>query len=224
MEGKEATPSQLSESSSVLDLSWSYDITDSVLQSEPPAHGMCEDDFSSILNCASTASAFMEEAELQGNTCEDGDRFWPRYCDRTLRSTLPHNRDTFQPSDPSNFPHTSSIWEEEESTRNNTKLRNTLDAFYELSCQKACTQRETCNAIAHKLSLKMADLRANRHMYALRSFQLAKIILDQDGDKILQSHSKDSAFSPPSGTASTIKAKSIPGFSDDVFSFIIKHN
>ncbi|KAM8945443.1 shieldin complex subunit 1 [Pelodytes ibericus] len=194
MDGNGVTPSLTSESSSVLDLSCTYDISGHVFQPEPSVD-MHEDDFSPVLT--------------SGSLEDLGKIVWRRMA-----------WDMEQP-DSHNFIK-SSMSNNEDGLACDSQILTTLDSFYELSCPKQCSKEE--NTITDQLSAKISDLHTKNHIYALRSFQMAKIILNRDGTKVLPNCTKDLAFSSSEGAESMMNTKPIPGISEDVISFIINSN
>ncbi|KAG8431365.1 hypothetical protein GDO86_018950, partial [Hymenochirus boettgeri] len=105
------------------------------------------------------------------------------------------------------------------------EIRNSLDAFYELGNQKEFTNIDDPSiAILHQLSTKISDSPASRKPYALRCFQLAKVIVSQECTKVLQNQPRDSIFISPTDTEIGANAAPIAGLSEDVRSFILKHS
>ncbi|XP_018422019.1 PREDICTED: uncharacterized protein C20orf196 homolog [Nanorana parkeri] len=93
------------------------------------------------------------------------------------------------------------------------QMRANLDAFYELSSQPGD------DLFSHQLTEKILELKQKKHLYALRSFQMAKIILHQEGAKVLENCVTDNVFS---STGETTNIKPVPGLSDDVVRFLKK--
>ncbi|KAM4694982.1 shieldin complex subunit 1 isoform 1-T2 [Discoglossus pictus] len=220
MDAPKVEASQQSESSSILDLSWSYGISDNVLQSDPTDGMMQEEDIGSVITSSSSVHIMEGSGGTHGNICDDNDKSWARCDQQSIKSSLPNI--TLNPTNANNLYQTSSDWEKDERDGDDAKIRNTLDAFYNL--QEKCNSKENpCNVALNQLSIKIAEMHANQQMYALRTLQVARIILNRDGANILQSDSKDSAFSSPTHVCSK-NPKPIPGLSKDVIKFVMKEN
>ncbi|CAH2255308.1 Hypothetical predicted protein [Pelobates cultripes] len=177
MEGSGTAQSIGSESSSVLDLSWTYDISDA-LQHEH-CKDTCADSFPSIFS--STSSGQVEE-DADSSTLK---------CKETVAD-------------------------------DDSQFRKTMDSFYELNCQDKCNQKEV--TVSQQLSAKISDLRVKNHLYALRSFQMARVILNRDGTNVLRNPSKDTPFSSQNDEQLIVNKLHIPGISEDVANFIIHNN
>ncbi|XP_053316394.1 shieldin complex subunit 1 [Spea bombifrons] len=200
MEQKGATPSQASESSNVLDISWTYDISHSAQQREPP-DGIRGDDFN-MPSTPASSGPLADDADSQVSVCED-----EKSHHQALRSA--------------SHPTATSMLEDKAAITDN-QIKNNLESFYELNCQKQCNQED--NAILDQLSEKISDLRTKNQMYALRSFQMARIILNRDGSNVLRNHSTDSVFSSAKPSDSTTNTEPIPGISEDAICFIRNKN
>ncbi|XP_053568156.1 shieldin complex subunit 1 isoform X2 [Bombina bombina] len=215
MDERKTTANQESQSSSVLDLCWSYDTAARVLQTEASA-GIHNEDYSMIITSGSSPP---EDTGSPGNIFEDGNQLRHQVSGHSLKSTL--RRNSFDSSKSSNLCQSLLECKNPQHATDDNEIRNILDDFYELHFQKACNEREDSGkAVLDKISMKIEELRANQHMYSLRNLQVARIILNRDGPKILQSHSTESVFSSPVHDQSSKYTKTIPGLSEDVIRFI----
>ncbi|XP_044519332.1 shieldin complex subunit 1 [Gracilinanus agilis] len=194
MEGQNATSDHCSEkSSSFLDLSLTYDIT------QKPRHE-ASSEVSSSMDILSSFSLDSEASNLNSEHNDAGTRedFW-----------LNHSM-TNQPE-----------------TAKDDGLRKSLDHFYEVYGQALPPPEDVLStAVSHRLSQKITELSSQESQkYALRSFQMAQVILNRDGYSVIQSHSKDVHFYPlEEGNASLDTEKPTPGLSTDVISFLLKES
>ncbi|XP_075060115.1 shieldin complex subunit 1 [Mixophyes fleayi] len=210
MEERGPAPSQMSECSSVLDLSCTYNISDTVLQQEPSS-GTWEEDLSLDLTSASSLPLQRNTGSTRNDCEEDGQS---EFEDDETSLRLPHSRDAFTVTDQNNFPLTSPLKLEKTQDKKDEQIRASLDAFYERSSQ-------TGEGDCHQLSEKIADLQKKNHLYALRSFQLGKIVLNQGGTNLLQNCHSNNVFTSQKETKSAMNIKPVPGLSKDVISFIM---
>ncbi|KAM9316800.1 shieldin complex subunit 1 [Gastrophryne carolinensis] len=193
MEDSGAAASQLSECSDVLDLSPTYMLTDSALKEDPCA-GTWEDDTSGAL--ASTSSEpSLSYTGCGIRHCEDNEKRTEEGDASITRTWLPSLETGVEVDD--------------------VHIRASLDAFYELSSQTGD------DPFSQQLSSKIYELKQKNHLYALRSFQMAKIILNQEGTKALQNCATDRFFA---STEPPVNIKPVPGISDDVVSFLMNRN
>ncbi|XP_072265756.1 shieldin complex subunit 1 [Pyxicephalus adspersus] len=195
--------SQSSECSSVLDLSCTYNISDSLLQPDPTP-GTLEDDSSCAL--ISSLSSSLNNTGYKTSLCED---------DEKLKLKLEDNESCSSSSivrEQRNCTMTSLPKPETNEDIDDAQMRANLDAFYELSSLPAN------DAFSQRLTEKISELKQTNNLYALRSFQIAKIILQQEGTKVLQSCTNDNVFSSTGGATDI---KPVPGISDDVVRFLM---
>ncbi|XP_077341629.1 shieldin complex subunit 1 [Lithobates pipiens] len=208
MEPPRAAASQSPQSSGVLDLSCTYDISKSLLHPEPATATLVEDS-SCALTWASPASS-LNYTGHRTSDCEDSEKI--RLEDDERLSAL-------SPSS------SSSIVREQRSSTitrletnediDDAQLRANLDAFYELSSLPGDDE------FSRQLTEKILELKQKNHLYALRSFQMGKIILRQEGTNVLQSSVTDNVFS---STGETLNIKPVAGLSDDVIRFLKDRN
>uniref|UniRef100_G3WDC0 Shieldin complex subunit 1 n=1 Tax=Sarcophilus harrisii TaxID=9305 RepID=G3WDC0_SARHA len=198
MEGQKATPDPCSEdSSNFLDLSPTYDIAQQLQQK--PRHEASSETSSSIdIPASFSLNSETSNLNLGQNDPGTSENFW-----------LDHSM--------ANQPE---IMEDD-------GLRKSLDHFYEVYGQTLPSPKDALSvAASHRLSQKIIELtNQESQKYALRSFQMAQVILNRDGYSIIQSHSKDVHFYPlEEGNASLDKEKPTPGLSKDVISFLLHEN
>lgn len=199
MERPGTASSQLSECSGVLDLSCTYNLSQG-LQPEP-SDGTLEEEFSCSLTLGSPSSSL--NSGFRTCSFEDNEKI------------KPEDNESFSSLSPSS---SSSIVGDQRSCTtlqtdedmDEAQIRANLDAFYELSSQPGD------DVFSHKLTEKILELKQKKHLYALHSFQVAKIILQQEGAKVLQDSVADNAFSSTGET----NIKPVPGISDDVVRFL----
>ncbi|KAM5165467.1 shieldin complex subunit 1 [Mantella aurantiaca] len=209
MEPSEAAASQCSECSNELDLSCTYNISNS--QPEPSA-GTWEEDSSCAFTSASPASS-LNIAGYRSSNCEDNenrrledDERLPALSPSSSFSIVREQRSSTITSSPKL---------ETNEDFDDAQIRADLDAFYELSSQPGG------DPFSRQLTEKILELKQKKHLYALHSFQMAKIILRQEGTKVLQSHITDNVFS---SIEETTNIKPVPGLSDDVVRFLKNKN
>ncbi|XP_038606860.1 secretogranin-1 isoform X2 [Tachyglossus aculeatus] len=196
MEGQETTPSYQSEGSSLLDLPSAYDITDRILQTR--GAGAISEASSSVENLGSLNS-------------------------------LAEYSNASNPNSEPNDPGTSEdFWLNDSSTAESGKkkedgLRKSLDRFYETFGQAWFPPGDPLSEAAVRcLDHQITTLASQESKkYALRCFQMARVILNRDGYSVLQRTSKQTLVSPLGGEAvSPDRAKSTPGLSKDVARFL----
>ncbi|XP_040207618.1 uncharacterized protein LOC120938028 [Rana temporaria] len=205
-----AAASQSSPSSGVLDLSCTYDPSKSLLQPEPPTGTLEEEEDSS---CAWTLASQASSLNYTGYGTSDCKRI--RLEDEERSS--PSSSSSIVREQRSSSPITSSSprLETNEDMEEEAQLRANLDAFYELSSLPGDDE------FSNQLSEKILELKQKKHLYALRCFQMGKIILRQEGSKVLQSNVADNAFS---SFGETLDIKPVSGLSDDVIRFLKDKN
>ncbi|XP_073484714.1 shieldin complex subunit 1 [Aquarana catesbeiana] len=209
MEPSGAAASQSSQCSGVLDLSCTYDVSKSLLQPEP-ATGTLEEDSSCALTSASPASS-LNFTGYRTSDCEDSEKMRPEDDERL--SALSPSSSSYIVREQRSSTITSSSRQETNEDIDEAQLRANLDAFYELSSLPGDDE------FSHQLTEKILELKQKNHLYALRSFQMGKIILRQEGTNVLQS--SDNVFS---STGETLNIKPVAGLSDDVIRFLKDRN
>uniref|UniRef100_A0A4X2KLZ5 Shieldin complex subunit 1 n=1 Tax=Vombatus ursinus TaxID=29139 RepID=A0A4X2KLZ5_VOMUR len=198
MEGQKATSNHCSEeSSNFLDLSPTYDIAQQ-LQQKPRHEASSET--SSSMDILASFSLDSEASHLNSGQNDPGtsENFW-------LNHSMANQPETME----------------------DDGLRKSLDRFYEVYGQTLPPPRDGLSeTTSHRLSQKITELTGqDNQKYALRSFQMAQVILNRDGYSVIQNHSKDVLFCPlEEGNASLDKEKPTPGLSKDVISFLLKEN
>ncbi|XP_068088598.1 shieldin complex subunit 1 [Hyperolius riggenbachi] len=208
MEVPEEAESQSSEHSSVLDLSCTYDIADSVVQQEPIA-GTSED----YASCVFTPSASsLDNTGYRISHSEDSEMVELERDERS--SAQPLGNDTSCFSDQRNIAATFFPKLAGDEDINDGHIRAALDAFYAQSSQTGD------NPYSRQLSGKISELKQKNHLYALRSCQMAKVILDLEGTKILENRATDDPFASNSKTEPAANLKPVPGLSQDVVTFL----
>ncbi|XP_013015454.1 shieldin complex subunit 1 [Cavia porcellus] len=106
-------------------------------------------------------------------------------------------------------------------------LRESLDRFYEAFGRPQPVSEDPLSASVRQcLSEKITELRGQgSRKYALRSFQMARVIFSRDGCSVLQRHCRDSHFYPlHEGSASLDDEKQTPGLSTDIVRFLLQQN
>ncbi|XP_074065605.1 shieldin complex subunit 1 [Macrotis lagotis] len=198
MEGQKATSDHCSEdSSNILDLSPNYDIAQ---QLQVKAGHEASSETSGSMDILASFSLDSESSNLNSRQNDPGtsENFWLNYSMTSQPQTMEDNG-----------------------------LRKSLDHFYEVYGQALPPPRDALSVEAsHRLSQKVTELtRKESQKYALRSFQMAQVILNRDGYSVIQNHSKEVHFYPEEGgNASLDKEKPTPGLSKDVISFLLKKN
>lgn len=93
-------------------------------------------------------------------------------------------------------------------------LRQSLDRFYEMfSHPQPAFGNPLSASVSQCLSQKINELKGQENQrYALRSFQMARVILNRDGCSVLRKHSRDAHFyAPGEGSMSLEDEKPTPG-------------
>lgn len=103
--------------------------------------------------------------------------------------------------------------------------RKSLDTFYKTCCQKKpYGGSPEYEAASQCVSVKMAELVAKGGMnYALKSLQIAQMVLNRDGSKVLPQQATFFSTSPKASLCLEQK-RQVPGLSDDILPFIMKQN
>ncbi|XP_005380896.1 PREDICTED: uncharacterized protein C20orf196 homolog [Chinchilla lanigera] len=106
-------------------------------------------------------------------------------------------------------------------------LRESLDRFYEVFGRPQPASEDPLSAsVCRCLSRKITELRGQgSRKYALRSFQMARVIFARDGCSALRRHCRDSRFYPlHEGSVSLDDEKQTPGLSKDIIRFLLQQN
>ncbi|KAG8583938.1 hypothetical protein GDO81_008598 [Engystomops pustulosus] len=201
--------SQTSDCSGVVDLSCTYKLSQCVPLQEDSPRSWQEDFCSTLTSTSSLAS--QRNPGSRKNSCDDNEEL-PLEEDKKSQF-VPQSSDASVATQQSAATLNSLHKLETKQGLNDEQIRARLDAFYEQS-----SWRGKDDAMSHQFSEKISDLSKKQHLYALRSFQLGKIVLNQEGEKILQSCSSNRSFS---SRGVSKKVDPIPGLSDDVVRFIM---
>ncbi|KAM3931560.1 shieldin complex subunit 1 [Leptodactylus fuscus] len=202
-------PSQTSDRSSVVDISCTYNISQSVLPQEPSPTSW-EDDFCSTLTSASSLTS-QNDTGSRKHCCDDNEN--PQLEEDEKSPIISQCSDAFLVTPQSATALNSSYRLETKQSLNDVQIRASLDALYEQSSW--CGKNDT---LSHQLSEKISDLSKKQHLYALRSFQLGKIVLNREGEKVLERCRSDNVFA---SREETKNVEPIPGLSNDVIRFIM---
>ncbi|XP_004383135.2 shieldin complex subunit 1 isoform X1 [Trichechus manatus latirostris] len=199
MASQEATPSSQLEESNALDLPSACDIRDYVLQK--PCQEANSEDFSSLeafsFPCSSEVDPDTSNLNTEQNDCWTSENFW---LDPSMKS---------QP----------------ETQEEDDGLRKSLDRFYETFGHSQLASRNPLSvSVSQRLSQKITELKGQESQkYALRSFQMAQVILNRDGCSILRRRSRDISFYPlGEGSMSLDDEKPTPGLSKDIIHFLLQ--
>uniref|UniRef100_K9IHN9 Shieldin complex subunit 1 C-terminal domain-containing protein n=1 Tax=Desmodus rotundus TaxID=9430 RepID=K9IHN9_DESRO len=106
-------------------------------------------------------------------------------------------------------------------------LRKSLDSFYEMfGHPQPASGNPLSTSVCQCLSQKINELKGQENQkYALRSFQMARVILNRDGCSVLQRHSRDARFYPLDEESVSLEdEKPTPGLSKDIIHFLLQQN
>ncbi|XP_040285703.1 shieldin complex subunit 1-like [Bufo bufo] len=204
MDSTDRPPSQTSDCSSVLDLSCTYNLSQTIWLHEPSPRSY-EEDFCSTLTSASS----LQNTGSRTNSCEGNEELLLEEDGKS--QYMPRSSDAFRVRQQSAATLNSHQVESKQGL-DDVQIQASLDAFYEQS-----SWRGKHDTFSDQLSEKISDLSRKQHLYALRSFQLGKIVLNQEGEKVLQSRSSENVFS----RENTKNGEPVPGLSKDVVRFIL---
>uniref|UniRef100_A0A673TMV1 Shieldin complex subunit 1 n=1 Tax=Suricata suricatta TaxID=37032 RepID=A0A673TMV1_SURSU len=104
-------------------------------------------------------------------------------------------------------------------------LRKSLDRFYEMFGHPQPASGDPLSAsVCQCLSQKINELKGQEtQKYALRSFQMARVIFNRDGCSVLRRRSRDVHFYPlEEGRVSLDDEKPTPGLSKDIIHFLMR--
>ncbi|XP_028611773.1 shieldin complex subunit 1 [Grammomys surdaster] len=104
-------------------------------------------------------------------------------------------------------------------------LRKSLDRFYEAFAHPLPGSGDLLSApVCQSLSQTISELEGQESQkYALRSFQMARVIFNRDGCSILQRHSRDTRFYPLEQEGSSVDDEEpTPGLSREVIHFLLE--
>ncbi|XP_069709049.1 shieldin complex subunit 1 isoform X2 [Phaenicophaeus curvirostris] len=213
MEGKETSPSHHSEESSVLDLPSVCDLAECFLpphsseNSEELFHSV--DVFSSPPTGENNLHSAVPVSFSAGGSEKANVRCYPK---GGLSASAEPNGAAFS-------------WTYEHDSVEDTRVRNSLDGFYKMYCEKQPDRMDpTYEAASRCLSQKISEL-ANQDgtKYVSRCLQMAQVVLNRDGCKIFPNHPTTACFSKPAEGEDVLKARNrIPGLSDDILQFLLK--
>ena len=106
-------------------------------------------------------------------------------------------------------------------------LRKSLDKFYEVfGNPQPASGNSLSTSVCQCLSRKINELKDQENQkYTLRSFQIARVIFNQNGCSILQKHSRDAHFYPLREESTSLQdEKLMPGLSKDIIHFLLQQN
>ncbi|XP_052580539.1 shieldin complex subunit 1 [Peromyscus californicus insignis] len=104
-------------------------------------------------------------------------------------------------------------------------LRKSLDRFYEAFAHPLPGSGDQLSApVCQCLSQTISELEGQESQkYALRSFQMARVIFNRDGCSVLQRHSRETHFYPLEQEDSSVEDEEpTPGLSREVIHFLLK--
>lgn len=104
-------------------------------------------------------------------------------------------------------------------------LRKSLDRFYEAFAQPLPGSGDPLSApVCQCLSQTISELEGQESQkYALRSFQMARVIFSRDGCSTLQRHSRETRFYPLEQEGSSVDDEEpTPGLSREVVGFLLE--
>ncbi|XP_028734463.2 shieldin complex subunit 1 [Peromyscus leucopus] len=104
-------------------------------------------------------------------------------------------------------------------------LRKSLDSFYEAFAHPLPGSGDQLSAPACQcLSQTISELEGQESQkYAVRSFQMARVIFTRDGCSILRRHSRETRFYPLEQEGSSVEEEEpTPGLSREVIHFLLK--
>ncbi|XP_051000643.1 shieldin complex subunit 1 [Acomys russatus] len=105
------------------------------------------------------------------------------------------------------------------------ELRKSLDRFYEAFAHPLPGSGDQLSEpVCRCLSQTISGLEGQEsQQYALRSFQMARVIFNRDGCSVLQQHSKETRFYPlEQGGSSVDDEEPIPGLSREIIHFLLE--
>lgn len=120
-----------------------------------------------------------------------------------------------------------SVKGQSETTEEEDELRKSLDRFYEVFGHPQPVSGNPLSAsVCHCLSQKITELGDQESQkYALRCFQMARVIFNRDGCSVLQRHSRDTHFYPLGEVGASLdNEKPTPGLSKDTIHFLLQQN
>ncbi|XP_044146607.1 shieldin complex subunit 1-like [Bufo gargarizans] len=207
MDSTDRPPSQTSDCSSVLDLSCTYNLSQTTWPHEPSPRSYEEDVCSTLTSASSLPS--LQNTGSRTNSCEGNEELLLEEDEKS--QYMPRSSDAFRVTQQRASTLNSQKVESKQGL-NDVQIQASLDAFYEQS-----SWRGKYDTFSDQLSEKISDLSRKQHLYALRSFQLGKIVLNQEGEKVLQNRSSENVFS----RENTKNGEPVPGLSKDVVRFIL---
>ncbi|XP_076426816.1 shieldin complex subunit 1 isoform X2 [Peromyscus maniculatus bairdii] len=104
-------------------------------------------------------------------------------------------------------------------------LRKSLDSFYEAFAYPLPGSGDQLSApVCQCLSQTISELEGQESQkYALRSFQVARVVFTRDGCSILRRHSRETRFYPLEQEGSSVEEEEpTPGLSREVIHFLLK--
>lgn len=201
MATQEATPGSQSEESSALDLLTVHDIRDYVLQrSHQEANSEAFGSVEALSSpCSSDVDPDTSNLNSEQNDSWTSENLW---LDPSVKGQM-------------------------KTKAEDDGLRKSLDRFYEMFGHPQPASGNPLSAsVCRCLSQKINELKDQEtQKYALRSFQMARVIFNRDGCSVLRRHSRDVHFYPPGeGGVSLDDEKPTPGLSKDIIHFLLLQN
>ncbi|XP_069624935.1 shieldin complex subunit 1 [Ranitomeya imitator] len=200
MNSPDRTPTQTSDCSSVVDLPCTYTVSQSIwLQDSSPKSS---EDFCSTLPSASSLTS-LKNTGSKNHSCDGNEEL---KLENEKSQLMLQSSDSFIGTQQSSATLNSLRNLERKQGLDDVQIRSSLDAFYQQS-----SWRVKNDSLSHRFSEKLSHLSKKQHFYALRSFQLGKIVLNQEGEKVLQNYSREESKN----------IDPVPGLSKDVARFIM---
>ncbi|NXF11478.1 SHLD1 protein, partial [Smithornis capensis] len=205
MEGKELSPSDDLEESSVLDLPSVSDLAEHFLppHSSENSEELCHS-VDTLPSLPTVPADFSAEGSEEANV-----RCYP-------------NAGLCEPTEPTDAVLS---WMDERASAEDPSIRKSLDDFYKMYCKKQPERMDpTYRAASQCLSQKISELtNQSGTKYASRCLQMAQLVLNRDGSRIFPNHPPSACFSKPAeGEVLLEDRKGRPGFSDDILQFLLK--
>lgn len=200
MDSQAATPSSLSEESCTLDLPMVCDSTG------------CEASQGASQGSDSTSLSSLEPHPFPSSSTADSDS----------NSLTTVQKDSW---DSENFWLDPSSKGQVETNEEEDGLRKSLDRFYEAFSQPLPGSGDPLSApVCQCLSQTISELEGQESQkYALRSFQMARVIFSRDGCSTLQRHSRETRFYPLEQEGSSVDDEEpTPGLSREVVRFLLE--
>ncbi|XP_066033790.1 shieldin complex subunit 1 [Chamaea fasciata] len=212
MEGKEASPSHTSESST-LDLPSGCVLAEHLLPPHSSENSQELDPSGDAFPSPPTGESNSSSAAPAGSSAEGSGganrRCYPK-------------AGLCEPSEPND---SVLSWMFERDAAENSSIRESLDNFYKMYCSKQPGREDPAYEAASRcLSQKISELEQKEGTkYASRCLQMAQLVLNRDGCKIFPNHPPSACFSKPAeGEVLLENRRRTPGLSDDILQFLLR--